>query len=258
MRWRLVAPNAVTALSLVLAVLSIESAVAGRPVDAAWWALYCCLTDKLDGLLAHALGASSALGVQLDSLADLVAFGVAPSTVLFAFYTARPELGWAAGCSGLLLRAICGAFVVAAALRLARFNVAAAAGRAAHYRGLPSTMTAGLLLALFVLLLKYADPALTRPETFDRWRWLGTARLDGALRWLPLGFLGGAAAMLSPLRVPRLGRTRRRATDALLVALVAVGYVLGLLRQLPEYLVAGAAVWLAVSVAYHLRTRTAN
>jgi phosphatidylserine synthase len=244
---RFFAPNAVTALSLALAVISVEQAVRGRPIDAAWWGLVCVLTDKLDGLVASALKATSTFGMQLDSLADLLAFGVVPATVLFAFFDARPELGW----SGVPLRAITIAYVIACALRLARFNVAE---RAAHYSGVPSTMTAGTLLTLMLATLKYADPALARPESLDGWRLL-PLRTDAIVPLLPFAWLAGAAGMLAPLRVPRIGRTRHLATTILLGAAVALGIVFGFLRREPEYLFAGGLTWLAISAVYHVRTR---
>src|SRR4051794_40808035 len=95
--WRYVPPNVVTSVSLMLGVLAIESAVDGRPIDAAWWGLLVTLTDKLDGFLASALKGTSAFGVQMDSLADLVAFGAVPATVFYAFFSTRPSLGWATG-----------------------------------------------------------------------------------------------------------------------------------------------------------------
>lgn len=253
-RWRFVPPNVVTAAGLVLGTLAVQSALAGRPVAAAWWGLLVCLTDKLDGLLASLLKASSAFGVQLDSLADLVAFGVVPSAVFYAYFSTRPELGWGAGAGLLGLRAITCLYVVAAGVRLAKFNVAAAEGPSRHYTGVPSTMTAGILLTVFLTTLKYAAPGA---ERLDDWRWLGGLRLDGLLPLLPWALLAGGAAMLSPLRVPKLGRTPHRVTDVLLFSAVAFGYGVGVARHLPEYLAAGGLLYLAVSVAYHLRTRGA-
>jgi CDP-diacylglycerol---serine O-phosphatidyltransferase len=255
--WRYLAPNAVTASSLVFGVIAVEVAITGRPVEATWWGLICLFTDKLDGFLASALKAGSAFGVQLDSLADLLAFGVVPSTILFAFFSTRPELGWTTGGGLLALRVLCAGWVIAAAVRLARFNVAAARGPIVHYTGTPSTMAAGLVLALFLTCLKYADPRLSAPETHDSWRWLGGFRADGLVRWVPLALVAGGAGMLSPLRVPKLGRTRRRSTDVLLLAAVVFGYGVGLARRLPEYLFLGGMVYLGVCVAYHLRTRRA-
>jgi len=253
--WRYVPPNVVTSVSLVLGVLAIESAVDGRPIDAAWWGLLVTLTDKLDGFLATALKGTSAFGVQMDSLADLVAFGAVPSTVMYAFFTTRPQLGWATGWAHLGLRAICGLYVVAVAARLARFNVMAQKGPHPHYTGTPSTMTAGMLLAFFLACLKYADPSLAHPEHLDTWRLLGGLRTDALVPWLPLTLLLGGVGMLSPLRVPRLGRAFHPVASALLLAAVLFGYGMGIARHLPEYLVGGGLYYLGICIAYHVRTR---
>ena len=83
-------------------------------------------------------------------------------------------------------------WVVAVALRLARFNVAAAAGASAHYLGTPSTMAAGILLTAFLTALQKYGVAV-RMEFRCSWR-------------------QGAVSMLSPLKVPRIGKTRHLAT----------------------------------------------
>jgi CDP-diacylglycerol--serine O-phosphatidyltransferase len=82
--WRYVVPNAITALGIVFGALGLQAALRGRPLAAAWWGLYCTLTDRLDGAAAKALGATSDFGVQLDSLADLLSFGIVPPAVLYA------------------------------------------------------------------------------------------------------------------------------------------------------------------------------
>ena len=254
-RWRYVVPNAFTAASLVFAVLAIEAAVAGRAIAAAWWGLYGLLTDRLDGAAAKALGAQSDFGVQFDSLADLAIFGLVPPTVIYTYFERRPALGWSSPAARVALVVMCIGFTISAAVRLGRFNVTAAHGGARHYTGTPSTMTAGIVGAAFLTCLKYSAPALRQPEDLDHWRWLGGLELDGAVPWTPLLLAAGAIAMLSPLRVPRLGRTKRRVTDVILAAAVASGYVAGLFHRLPEYLLGGGAYYLLVCFAYHLRTR---
>jgi CDP-diacylglycerol--serine O-phosphatidyltransferase len=256
--WRYVPPNAVTAASLILGLLAIESAVGGRPIDAAWWGLLVTLTDKLDGFLANWLKATSQFGVQLDSLADLLAFGVVPSTIFYAYFTAHPQYGWADGIGALGLRAICGVYVVAVAIRLARFNVMAAKGQQKHYTGTPSTMTAGMLISFFLFTLKYASPAASAPEKLDNWHLFGALRTDALIPWLPVTLLLGGAGMLSPLRVPKLGRTFHPAATALLLAAVFFGYSMGIIRRLPEYLVGGGLYYLGICIAYHLRTKPAR
>lgn len=249
-------PNAVTALSIVFGVVAVETAVAGRPVSAAWWGLLVTLTDKLDGMLASLLKAQSAFGVQLDSLADLIAFGVVPSVVFWTLYSTRPELGWSAGWGRAGLRAVSSLYTVAVAVRLARFNLLQQKGAQHHYTGTPSTMTAGILLSFLLAMLKYADPSHAAPERLDGWRLLGGLSTEAVLPWLPLTLLLGAAGMLSPLRVPKLGRAFHPAVTVLLLGAVGFGYTVGAMRRLPEYLCGGGLYYLGVCVAYHLRTRT--
>jgi CDP-diacylglycerol---serine O-phosphatidyltransferase len=220
-RWRYFVPNAVTCGSLALGLYAIERAIRGQVVEGAWWNLLCVGTDKLDGAAAKWLDAGSAFGVQLDSLADLVSFGVAPAALLYAFYSAR---GW----PELPLSALCALWVIAAALRLARFNLLPAAP---EYRGTPSTMAAGMLLTGFLAALKYA------------------VAVDG----VPLFLVVGAAGMLSPLRVPKLGKTRHTATSGILLLLVVSGLVCGVLRIYPEFLFACGVIWLGVSLYKEIR-----
>jgi CDP-diacylglycerol--serine O-phosphatidyltransferase len=257
-RWRYVPPNAVTALSIVFGVIAIQTAVQGRPVSAAWWGLLVMLTDKLDGTLAGLLKAQSGFGVQLDSLADLVAFGVVPSVVYFTLYWSRPELGWTGTGPSLALRAICCLYTVAVALRLARFNVLAQKGPIVHYTGITSTMTAGVLMSMLLAVLKYADSSHVAPEHLDRWRLLGGLSTEALLPYMPFTLLLGAVGMLSSLRVPKLGRTFHPAVTVILLIAVGFGYAMGLARRLPEYLFGGGLYYLGICVAYHLRTRGAT
>ena len=254
-RWRYAVPNAFTAASLVFAVLAVEDAIRGRIVAAMWWGLYGTLTDRLDGAAAKMLKAQSAFGVQFDSLADLAIFGIVPPAVFYAFYVRHPEIGWSSPVGRVALVALCAAWTLATAARLARFNVASASGPVAHYSGTPSTMTAGIVGVAFLTALKYSDAAWTAPETSDPWRLLDGARLDAALPFLPLLLLLGAAGMLSPLRVPKLGRTRSRALTVVLAVTVAIGYVAGLFHRLPEYMLAGGLVYIGACIVFHLRTR---
>jgi len=254
-RWRYAVPNAFTAASLVFAVLALEDAIRGRIVAAMWWGLYGTLTDRLDGAAAKMLNARSAFGVQFDSLADLAIFGIVPPAVFYAFYVRHPALGWSSPIGRAALVALCAAWTLATAARLARFNVASASGPVAHYSGTPSTMTAGIVGVAFLTALKYSDAAWTAPETSDPWRLLGGAKLDATLPFLPLLLLAGAAGMLSPLRVPKLGRTRSRALTVVLAVTVAIGYVAGLFHRLPEYMLAGGLVYIGACVVFHLRSR---
>jgi len=94
------------------------------------------LLDILDGRIARLTGTASDFGVQFDSLADVISFGVAPAILAFAWGLAPlGRLGWAAGFL----------FVTAAALRLARFNIQSAASPDKRYFvGMPSPAAAGV------------------------------------------------------------------------------------------------------------------
>ena len=105
-------------------------------VAAAWLAAMVC--DLLDGLVARKLGVDGPLGVQLDSLADIVTGGLAP-----AFVAYRLLIDDAYVFSGLLeltplVRVFPWAIAIAAAYRLARYNVSFSNGSDAHFEGLPA------------------------------------------------------------------------------------------------------------------------
>ena len=99
--------------------------------------------DTLDGLIARLTNSSSAFGVQLDSLADVVSFGLAPAILAFTWGLWRlGRLGWAAGFI----------YVTAAAMRLARFNIQTTTSTdKRHFVGLPSP-AAGAVIAATVYL----------------------------------------------------------------------------------------------------------
>jgi CDP-diacylglycerol--serine O-phosphatidyltransferase len=91
--------------------------------------------DMLDGRIARMTGTSSAFGVELDSLADVISFGMAPSILAFS-WGLHPlgARGWGVGFL----------FVVAAALRLARFNIQSASADKRYFVGLPSPAAASV------------------------------------------------------------------------------------------------------------------
>jgi CDP-diacylglycerol--serine O-phosphatidyltransferase len=97
---------------------------------------FAVVLDMLDGRIARLTGTSSDFGVEFDSLADVISFGIAPAMLSFA-WALQPlgRLGWAAGFL----------FVAAAAMRLARFNIQSAAGGDKRYFvGMPSPAAAAI------------------------------------------------------------------------------------------------------------------
>ena len=107
-------PNLFTAASAFLGVISIFAAVRGEYEKAIIYIVFSLICDGLDGRVARLTKTTSKFGVEFDSLADIVAFGVAPA-VLFYY-----SVGHHFGRLGSLVAAL---FVVFGAIRLARFNV---------------------------------------------------------------------------------------------------------------------------------------
>ena len=111
---RMVLPNLVTVLAICAGLSGIRFGFEGRFEPAVVMVLLAAFLDGIDGRLARMLKATSKFGAQMDSLADIVNFGVAPALVLYAFLLDRAgSFGWIAA----LL------FTIACGLRLARFNV---------------------------------------------------------------------------------------------------------------------------------------
>lgn len=107
--------------------------------------------DMLDGRIARSTGATSAFGLELDSLADVISFGVAPAVLAFAWGLAPlGRLGWAAGFL----------YVAATAIRLARFNLQDGATDKRYFVGLPSPAGAAVPAAtVFAYPYGLDDPA---------------------------------------------------------------------------------------------------
>lgn len=121
-------PNMLTTISMFLGFLAIVWAGNGRFEAAGMAILVSALMDGLDGKVARLTNTASDFGVQYDSLADLVAFGLAPAFLLWHWQLAH--LG-RAGVAAAFIYAACGA------LRLARFNVAAPTAGKRFFVGLP-------------------------------------------------------------------------------------------------------------------------
>jgi CDP-diacylglycerol--serine O-phosphatidyltransferase len=126
------------------------------------------LVDFFDGFVARLLGASSELGKQLDSLADVVIFGVAPGMIIYQFLrlsVAREEDGLDASIAWVLPALI---LPCASAYRLAKFNIDSSQSHT--FKGVP-TPAVGLLVASFPLIFWHAtDPWLVN-LFLNKWVW---------------------------------------------------------------------------------------
>ena len=139
-------PNLFTAASIFVAIISIVSAAKGNFEKAAWLIVLSLVLDGLDGKIARLTKGESKFGVEFDSLADIVAFGVAPA-MLFYF-----EIGIRYGKIGILVAAL---YVVLGAVRLARFNVTTHTIDSSMFIGLPIPSAALSIVSLSLLDFKY-------------------------------------------------------------------------------------------------------
>ncbi|CCH47351.1 CDP-diacylglycerol--serine O-phosphatidyltransferase [Pseudodesulfovibrio piezophilus] len=142
-------PNLLTTASLFIGFLGLTWAIQGDYAACAMCILSSCIFDGLDGKVARLTGTTSEFGVQLDSLADLVAFGVVPATMTYL---------WALDGFGRLGLMAAFLFMACGALRLARFNVQAATSSKKHFVGLPIP-AAACSLATLVLFTEYVPQA---------------------------------------------------------------------------------------------------
>ena len=142
-----VLPSMLTLGNLVCGFQCIRYAAEGQPVAAAWMVLLAMVFDALDGKVARLTGASSKFGAELDSLADVVSFGVAP-----AFLVAQ-EAMTAGLAHQRLVWLSCMVYAVCAALRLARFNIETDLDAESHkyFCGLPSPAAGGQVATLIIL-----------------------------------------------------------------------------------------------------------
>ncbi len=146
-------PNLLTTGGLLAGYYAIVAAIGGRYVAAAVAVFVAGVLDGIDGRVARMTNTQTEFGVQYDSLADLVSFGVAPSLVMFtwslstlkAVGPAWGKIGWAAA----FLYAAC------AALRLARFNTQVGSQDKRYFQGLASPAAAGLMMSFVWIANEY-------------------------------------------------------------------------------------------------------
>ncbi|WP_423303568.1 CDP-diacylglycerol--serine O-phosphatidyltransferase [Deferribacter thermophilus] len=154
-----VLPNFITLMSMFSGFYSIISSVNGEFVPAAYAILFAFIFDGLDGKVARMLHATSDFGIQMDSLSDIIAFGIAPALLVYNWVLIPyGRVGWMAAFL----------FVACGALRLARFNVMTKKLDNRYFIGLPIPAAAGVIASsvLFVKELIGTPDGLTIPLSF--------------------------------------------------------------------------------------------
>lgn len=239
---RYLAPNLITLSSMIFGLVSLWSVHNGDPALAAWMIIYAVLTDRLDGLAARALKATSELGMQLDSFADFINFGVAPAYLVLVYLSGRPDLPFQTGTAHYLLFVAAGGYMLCAVFRLARYNVLSDEGTPTKiFFGFPTTLTGGLIAIWFLVLLKY-DP---QSEPFGGAKLFGDQVQTSLAVWkyFPIALVVGGYLMASRLPMPKVGMTRNKVVSILLLSLVAIGYVCGFAMHYPEICFWMPTVW---------------
>jgi CDP-diacylglycerol--serine O-phosphatidyltransferase len=213
-------PNSFTALSLLLGLGSIVTTQVGELEFAAWLIVWCGLLDTMDGVAARLLKATSDFGAEFDSMADLVAFGVAPGVLVFNAGLQIAGIELESGQFWVLLLA-CGVFVLAGAMRLARFNVGTGQPGKGWFTGIPITAAGGGLISSMVLVLLHHEDI---------------ASLLPLHRYLPIVMFILAILMVSRLRFPKAVVRKSMVINVFQFANIAAIFYCGIFRVFPEYL----------------------
>ena len=147
-RARMILPNAITLIGVCIGLSSIKFALDGKFSLAVIGILFAGLMDALDGRIARLIKGTSKMGKELDSLGDVISFGVAPAFIMY-FWSLQylDKLGWF----------VCLIYVICVALRLARFNVNSEeepSWKDNFFEGVPAP--AGGILVLMPLIISFS------------------------------------------------------------------------------------------------------
>ncbi|MEP7227614.1 MAG: CDP-diacylglycerol--serine O-phosphatidyltransferase [Gemmatimonadales bacterium] len=208
-----VMPSAFTLGNLFFGFWAIVSAFNGNFRWAGWFIVFAGILDMLDGRVARLSGTGTRFGAELDSLVDVISFGVAPALLMyFLDFSNAGRFAWI----------LCYIYVVAVALRLARFNVLSAGKPASGwFTGLPSP-AAGMTLAVYY------------PFSQTNWYRASLAYLDLQHEGLVVLMLLLAVLMVSNVKYPKFPPIGVRSRKGIFGLIVHVVILLGGLI-VPEY-----------------------
>jgi CDP-diacylglycerol--serine O-phosphatidyltransferase len=242
---RYLAPNLITLSSMIFGLVSLWSSHKGNVSLAAWLIIYAVLTDRLDGLVARAVKGTSELGMQLDSFADFLNFGVAPAYLVLTYLSSRPDLPYfdRTSTAHTLLFVACGGYMLCAVFRLARYNVLTDDQIPTKmFFGFPTTLAGGLLAVWVLLFLKY-DPDTS--SAFSDAKLFGDSFKTPPEVWtyFPIAVAVLGYLMASRLPMPKVGMTKSKLVSAFLLTLIIIGYTCGFTMMYPEVIFWMPTVW---------------
>lgn len=146
-------PNTLTLCGMFCGFYAILASLKGMYAYSAWAILIATIFDGLDGWVARLTNTTTRFGIELDSLSDLVAFGVAPAVLIYSWgLNSFGRLGWGAA----FLFVICGA------LRLARYNVQMGSTESKSFTGMPIPAAATVVSATVLFYTEMWGPLMGR------------------------------------------------------------------------------------------------
>lgn len=237
-------PSLITCASMFCGVMAILNVInvaeygdnfdRHRYIFSCWLILAAAVLDLLDGLVARLTRTESLFGAQLDSLADVVAFGVAPAILIYTRMSNMENRHIAEGTA--MFFAVCGA------LRLARFNVQKTRVEKKSFTGLPIPGAAGMVVSSFLFFQRI-------DQDWDR---------KFILNFLPVMMLGLAFLMVSTISYPsfkQLKLERRKQFDVLPLLLLFIALLIILKDWLEAVVFFGFMIYVLGGVIGHLTRR---
>lgn len=226
-----VIPSAFTLGNLFFGFWSIIQAFNGNFRQAGWFIVFAAILDSLDGRVARRMGTGSRFGAELDSLVDVISFGMAPALLIyFLEFSTAGRFGWI----------VCFLFVVAAALRLARFNVLShGKPTPGWFTGLPSP-AAGATLATYYAFSQTA------------WYRATIAYLDLQHQELVVLLLMLSVLMVSKVMYPRGAPVNLRTPGGVIALIVLLGFIVGAVVAPSSFLFPFFVLYMTFGVLRHL------
>lgn len=225
-------------MNLFSGFIAIKCAMMDGDFDkAAWFIVLGAIFDTLDGLMARLTHSSSEFGVELDSLADVVTFGVGPSAIIYKlFFFQYQGLGMLIAA----LPAICGA------IRLARFNVQLVGFDKDYFRGLPIPSAALFIVSFVTFHYQRHSPAFISADTFEVLMFVVTIAASllmvSTVKYEAMPKFSGSAIKKEPIKFIVIGVaiilaavTKGSAIFPLFFAFATMGAIRSLIQRLRRY-----------------------
>ncbi|HMU62199.1 MAG TPA: CDP-diacylglycerol--serine O-phosphatidyltransferase [Gemmatimonadales bacterium] len=204
----IVIPSAFTLSNLFFGIWAMVYAAQGNFIWAGWFIVFAGVADVLDGRMARMSHTGTRFGAELDSLVDVISFGVAPAMLMYFLEFAE---------AGKFAWVLCFIYVAAVAVRLARYNITAAGSEnPGWFSGLPSP-AAGMTLATYF--------AFSQTQWYQKF----PEYLDLQRQGLTFLMLALSAMMLSNVKYPRTPRIGFRSLSGIIGTLVTIGILAGVI-----------------------------